>query len=64
MEILVFFATILILWFVVTWFLKVTMATIKNGVIIILILALLYVFFKITPAEIWEQIQRIFQGRK
>jgi hypothetical protein len=64
MEILLFLAAILILWFVLTWFLKVTAATIKNGAIIIIILIVLYVFFKITPAEIWEQIQRIFQGKR
>ncbi len=64
MEILLFLASILILWFVLTWFLKVTATTMKNGLIIIAILAVLYIFFKITPAEIWEQIQQIFQGKK
>ena len=60
MEILLFAGAILILWFVLTWFLKVTVATIKNGAIIIVILAVLYFFFKITPGEIWEQIQKFF----
>lgn len=62
MQILLFFATILILWLVLGWFLKVAAVTIKNGVLIIGILLLLYFVFKISPGQVWEQIQQLFQG--
>ncbi|AIE73979.1 MULTISPECIES: hypothetical protein [unclassified Synechocystis] len=64
MEIVLFLATILIIGLVLSWFFKVTAATLKNGAIIAIILLVLYVGFKITPAEVWEQIQQIFQGKR
>ncbi|MBD2652959.1 MULTISPECIES: hypothetical protein [Synechocystis] len=64
MEIILLLATILIIGLVLSWFFKVTTATIKNGVIIIIILVVLYLVFKITPAQVWEQMQQIFQGKR
>ena len=64
MEIVLFLATILIIGLVLRWFFNVTAANLKNGAIIAIILVVLYVGFKITPAEVWEQVQQIFQGKR
>ena len=64
MEIVLFLATILIIGLVLRWLFNVTAATLKNGAIIAIILVVLYFGFKITPAEVWEQVQRIFQGKR
>ncbi|QUS59222.1 hypothetical protein IQE94_11375 [Synechocystis sp. PCC 7339] len=64
MEIVLFLATIVIIGLVLRWFFNVTAATLKNGAIIAIILVVLYVGFKITPAEVWEQMKQIFQGKR
>lgn len=63
MQIVLFLSALLVLWLILSWVFKVAAATFKTGIIIIGLLLVLHLIFGISPADLGQQIQHIFQGK-
>lgn len=62
MNLILLIAAIVVTFLVFTWLVKVVKATIGTAIAIALLVLVLQLFFGIGPAQIWQQVNQVFQS--
>lgn len=61
-EIITIIASLIIIWLLFTWFLKVFQASMKTALTIAIILVCLQIFLGIRYQQVWQELNKLVQG--